>query len=127
MRVVVSKRSLFAFFIAVMSLSSCKKEAVNSSGDGSPGSSGSPKPNVVMGTVYDANGNKFKIPGATVVVHVFGTGNIGESDPAYNIQMDENSHYESKVANGVYQFHGRAYIPLNGNKVCVDLQSLDGK
>ena len=41
--------------------------------------------------------------------------------------MDENSHYESKVANGVYAYHVRAYMPLNGRKVCIDLAPTDGK
>ena len=85
------------------------------------------KNNVIMGTIYDAHGNKFKISGATVNIHIYGKGNIGQSDPLYNIQMDANSHYEIKVPSNVYAVHARAYMQLNGKTVAIDLKPLDGK
>ena len=85
------------------------------------------KANVIQGTIYDAHGNKFHIDGATVTIHIYGNGNIGESDPLYNVQMDSNSHYEVKVPNNVYAVHARAYTQLGGKTVAIDLKPLDGK
>src|SRR5690349_1753776 len=111
--------SIAACFAILTLFTSCKKD-VNS-----PGGS---KDNTIMGTVYDANGNKFNIPGASVVVNAFGDpGSIGDPPYNYNLQMDGNSHYEGKVESGLYKLHGRAYMQLNGKTVCVDLAPTDGK
>jgi len=85
------------------------------------------KANVIQGTIYDAHGNKFHINGATVTIHIYSNGDIGQTDPLYNVQMDANSHYEVKVANNIYAVHARAYMQLNGKTVAIDLKPLDGK
>lgn len=113
-----------AIFLSVIFLfTSCKKEVTSPGSDG-----GGSKANTIMGTIYDANGNKFNIPGADVVVHALGNvGSIGDEDAAYNFTMDANSHYEGKVTSALYGLHARAFMPLNGNKVCIDLEPTDGK
>lgn len=105
--------------IFVLGFVSCSKNPVE------PTTAG--QANVIQGTIYDAHGNKFHIDGATVTIHIYGNGNIGQTDPLYNVQMDANSHYEVKVANNVYAVHARAYMQLNGKTVAIDLKPLDGK
>jgi hypothetical protein len=80
-----------------------------------------------MGTIYDAHGKKFNIPNATVQIHIYANGNIGETDPNFNVRMDANSHYEIQVPNNVYAVNAWAEMILNGNKVMIDLKPLDGK
>lgn len=84
------------------------------------------QPGVVSGNIYDAQGRPFRIPGAKVVVHIWGAGSNGDR-VGFNLPVDANGHYESKVVSGLYGFHARAYMPLNGNVVCVDLEPLDGR
>ena len=115
-------KSITICFILFVSLSACRKDVNGSEG---PGNTGGAKPHVVMGDIYDANGNKFQFPGAAVTVGIWGPGDIGNHTVSYNIAMDANSHYEQKVADGIYAFHASALMPLNGNKIRVDLQSLD--
>ena len=92
------------------------------------GISDGPKANTISGTIYDANGNKFHVPGATVIVHALGEiGSIGDEDAAYNIPMDDNSHFEAQVKNGLYKLHARAFMQLNSRKVCIDVAPADGK
>jgi hypothetical protein len=111
---------LFLLFLAPVF--SCKK----ASGENSTSSTGAKK-NVIAGTIYDAHGNKFKINGAGVTIHIYGNGDIGQSDPLFNVQMDANSHYEVQVPSNVYAVHARAYMQLNGKTVAIDLKPLDGK
>ncbi|MGZ3853387.1 MAG: hypothetical protein ACXVBX_11395 [Flavisolibacter sp.] len=108
-----------AILLIFSCVASCRKDPVKD--ETTPGA------NVIKGTIYDAQGNKFHIDGATVTIHVYGNGNIGETDPLYNIQMDANSHYELKVPNNVYAVHARAYMQLGGKTVAIDLKPLDGK
>ena len=64
---------------AILTLfASCKKDA------SAPGGvSNGPKANTISGTIYDANGKKFHVPGATVIVHALGEiGSIGDEDAA---------------------------------------------
>lgn len=111
----------WALFYLLMPLLSCSKPT----GDGSPSSG--PRKNVIQGTVYDAQGHPLRIAGGTVAIHIYGNGAIGQTDPAYNLSVDAAGHYEIEVPNNVYAVHARAYLPLNGKKVCVDLKPLDGK
>lgn len=122
----ITIKTIAIFLVTSFITMSCKKGVDSPQGGTSDGGGGA-KPNTVSGNIYDAKGNKFKIPGSEVTVHVWGPGGIGNGDQAYNISMDQNSHYESKVDNGVYAFHVRAYMPLNGQKVCIDLAPTDGK
>src|ERR1700741_509554 len=64
------------------SLLACKKD-VNSS-TGSTDGSGSPNAHIIQGTIFDANGNKFKITNAAVTVGVWGPGDIGHDNNSYN-------------------------------------------
>jgi hypothetical protein len=110
--------------IMISILTACKKDAAN---PGDPGTiSGGKTPHVIMGTIYNANGQKFSTDNGHVVVHVWGPGEIGNGDVSYNISMDANGHYEMKVADGIYAFHAYAFMQLNGKQVCIDLQTLDG-
>ena len=84
------------------------------------------KPGVVAGTIYDAHGRPFRIPGARVVVHIWGAG-AGGDRVGFDIPVDASGHYESRVPHGLYGFHARAWLPLNGETVCVDLEPLDGR
>jgi hypothetical protein len=115
---------LFTLFCVVLLVPtfSCKK----ASGEDAVSSTGARK-NVIAGTIYDAHGNKFKINGATVTIHIYGNGNIGQSDPLFNVQMDAQSHYEVQVPSNVYAVHARAYMQLNGKTEAIDLKPLDGK
>ncbi len=84
------------------------------------------KPGIVSGNIYDAQGRPFRIPGAKVVVHIWGAGSNGDR-VGFNIPMDGNGHYEMQVPGGLYGFDARAYMPLNGNTVCIRLEPLDGR
>lgn len=84
------------------------------------------KPGVVSGTIYDAHGQPFRIPGARVVVHIWGAG-AGGDRVGFDIPVDASGHYESRIPHGLYGFHARAWLPLNGETVCVDLEPLDGR
>src|SRR4051812_7185232 len=101
---VTAKKIVVACFIPALLLA-CKKDV---SGDpsvtGGPGGGGL-KPHVIQGTIFDTKGNKFNIANSAVTVHVWGPGNIGDGDRAYNIAMDANSHYEQQVSDGIYAFH----------------------
>lgn len=109
--------------VMLLLLLACKKNVSSNPGD--TGNTGSAKPHTIQGDIFGADGNKFHINNARVTVHVWGPGDIGHDDQMYNIPMDENGHYEMKVADGVYAFHATAYVPLNGKTVCVDLESVD--
>lgn len=102
---------------------SCKKDASN---PGSPGN-GNANANTIQGTIYDANGNKFNIANSSVLVHVWGPRGIGQSDIFYNINMDNNSHYKQEVLSSVYAFDARASMLLNGHRVNIPLDPVDGK
>jgi hypothetical protein len=103
---------------------SCTKTGSAPGAGGNQGSSA----NTIQGTVFDAQNNKFKIPGSNVIVHALGDiGSIGDPEAMYNISMDENSHYGTSVKSGLYVFHARAFMQLNDNKVCIDLAPVDGK
>lgn len=92
------------------------------------GNNGDAHANTIQGTIFDSHNNKFNIPGATVIVHALGNiGSIGDPDAMYNITMDANSHYAASVKSGLYVFHARAFMQLNGRKVCIDLAPVDGK
>jgi hypothetical protein len=84
------------------------------------------KAGTISGTIYDAHGRPFQIPGARVVVHVWGAG-AGGDRVGFDIPVDASGHYESRVPHGLYGFHARAWMPLNGQTVCVDLEPLDGR
>jgi hypothetical protein len=108
----------------IASLLSCTKTGTAPDSD----RSGDSKANTVQGTIFDAHNNKFNIPDATVIVHALGNiGSIGDHDAMYNIPMDQNSHFEASVKSGLYMFHARAFMPLNGRTVCIDLAPVDGK
>ena len=117
--------SLATCFAILIFLTSCKKDASSPEGGGGDDN---PSTNTIKGTIYDAQGNTFQIPGAKVVVHALGDViSIGDDPPVYNFSMDNNSHYGSKVVSDLYSFHARAYMPLNGKTVCIDLAPVDGK
>lgn len=109
-------------YLFLLLLFSCGKRSA-----GEEGTAKNPRKNVIQGTIYDAHGNKFHINGATVSVHIYANGNIGQTNPLYNLQMDATGHYEIEVPNNVYAVHARASMLLNGKRVCVDLKPLDGK
>src|SRR4051794_16935321 len=91
--------------LAIFTLfASCKKDTLAPDGDG-------PKANTIFGTIYDANGNKFHVPGTAVIVHALGEiGSISDEDAAYNIPMDDKSHFEAQVKSGLYKIHARAFM-----------------
>src|SRR6476660_3529007 len=120
-------RFIALFCFAFVLLTSCRKNDLAEVGPAQDQPSGGPKKNVIMGTIYDAHGKKFNTPNATVQIHIYANGNIGETDPNFNARMDANSHYEIQVPNNVYAVNGWAEMMLNGNKVMIDLKPLDGK
>lgn len=85
------------------------------------------KSNKLMGDIYDANGNKFAINDATVTVEVWDFDATGGGDYSYDIEMDGNGHYEQKVESGSYTYDARASMLLNGKRVTVQLEPLDGQ
>src|SRR5690349_571614 len=91
-----------------------------------PAGAAQPRPGVVSGNIYDSHGRPLRIPGARVEIHIWGAGANGDRN-GFTIPADANGHYESRVPHGLYGFHARAYLPLNGSFVCVDLEPLDGK
>lgn len=87
-----------------------------------------PKPNTIQGTVFDAHGNRFNIPGGRAVIRIYGNStSIGQSSPLYEVKTDANGRYELQVPNNVYAVHGWAYLQLGSNTVAIDLKPLDGK
>src|SRR5215831_7764715 len=113
-----------ACLISVLFLA-CKKDGSTPGSTNSPGS-GNANAHIIQGTIYDANGNKFHIANSVVSVHIWGPDDIGHGDRSYNMSMDANSHYEQKVADGIYAFRASAMMPLNGQMVNIDLESTDG-
>src|SRR5690242_14667835 len=99
-------KSVTLCLVLFVCLSACRKDVNGVVGSNNNG--GGAKPHVVMGDIYDANGNKFNIQGAAVTVGIWGPGNIGNDDISYNIPMDANSHYEQRVTDGIYAFHASA-------------------
>lgn len=127
-KTIVSRANFSGFFcLAIILFASCRKTSPTEDGPAlTPGSTGAKK-NVIMGTIYDANGKRFNVPNASVQIHIYANGNIGETDPSFNAKMDGNSHYEISVPNNVYAVNAWAEMVLNGNKVMIDLKPLDGK
>lgn len=119
----VSKRTTKLIVVSfLISFFFCKKAA------GEEPSSSTPRANVIQGTVYDAHNKRFNVPGAQVVIHIYGNStSIGQSSPLYNVKADANGHYEVQVPNNVYAVHARAYVQLGGSTVAIDLKPLDGK
>jgi hypothetical protein len=112
-------------FLSLVFLLSCKKAGGD---EQSPANASTPKANVIQGTVYDAHNHKFNVPGAEVIIHIYGNStSIGQSSPLYNVKMDASGHYEVQVANNVYAVHARAYVQLGGKTAAIELKPLDGK
>src|SRR5262245_18435810 len=119
------KNSIAAFLLPGLLLA-CKKTSGDIVNNGAPGpGTGGTKPHFIQGEVFDATGHKFNIDNSTVIIHAWGPGLIGESDRMYNIAMDPKGHYEEQVIDGLYAFHAYARMPLNGQMVMIDLESLD--
>ena len=53
------------------------------------------------------------------MIHIWGATANGDR-AGFDIPVDANGHDESRVPHGLFGFHARAYLPLNGNTVCVD-------
>jgi hypothetical protein len=119
------KKSIAALLLPGLLLA-CKKTTGDTINNGGPGPTpGGTKPHFIRGDIFDASGHKFGIGNSNVIVHAWGPGLIGESDRMYNIAMDANGHYEEQVIDGLYAFHAYAKMPLNGQTVMIDLESLD--
>jgi hypothetical protein len=116
----------FVAFVETVRMNARAESTENSPVARATAAPGTPKPGVVSGTIYDAHGRPFRIPGARVVVHIWGAG-AGGDRVGFDIPMDASGHYESRVPHGLYGFHARAWLPLNGETVCVDLEPLDGR
>jgi len=119
------KKSIAAFLLPALLLA-CKKTTGDTIDTGGPApSSGGAKPHFIQGDIFDANGHKFNFTNSKVIIHAWGPGLIGESDRMYNIPMNGQGHYEEQVIDGLYAFHAYAKMPLNGQMVMIDLESLD--
>jgi hypothetical protein len=75
------------------------------------------KPGIVSGTIYDAHGRPFQVPGARVVVHIWGAGAGGDRGSTSRWTRPDTT---SRVFR-------TGWLPLNGQTVCVDLEPLDGR
>jgi len=119
-------KNLIAALLVPCLLLACKKTTGDTINNGGPGpTTGGAKAHFIQGEIFDANGHKFNISNSSVTVHAWGPGLIGESDRMYNIAMDSKAHYEAQVIDGLYAFHAYARMPLNGQIVMIDLESLD--
>jgi hypothetical protein len=112
---------------AIILFSACRKSDFTDAGTSSTSLGSGAKKHVIMGTIYNAQGKKFNIPNAIVKIHIYANGNIGETDPLFNVKMDANSHYEIEVPNNVYAVNAWAEMSLNGSRVMIDLKPLDDK
>src|SRR5262245_53630714 len=122
----ISFKKSIAVFLLPAFLLACKKTTGDTINNGGPGpTSGNTKAHFIQGDIFDATGHKFNINNSNVIVHAWGPGLIGESDRMYNIAMDAKGHYEEQVIDGLYAFHAYAKMPLNGQLVMIDLESLD--
>lgn len=124
MKSIINSLLLPAIALATV-FTSCKKEDDHSTPAPITNNPGGQAAYFIKGTIYDAQGNKFHVPNSSVIVNAWGPGGIGYPDLNYNMQMDGSSNYYSEVANGIYTFHTRAYMPLNGSTVCIYLESMD--
>src|SRR4051812_42816542 len=121
----LQKLFLPLLFILLSSITSCKKDSVDSGGD-SDSDFDRPESNVIKGTIRDAQGKPMHIAGASVDIYIEGIGANGD-EATYTVHMDDNGHYRVKVSQGAYHMSVRMYAPLNGNIVCIDLVPLDGR
>lgn len=82
------------------------------------------KPGIVSGNVYDALGRPFALAGARVKVAVWGTTFAGDR-AHYDLEIDENGHFEQEVPRGLYRMHATAYLPFENDVLPCELHELD--